>query len=183
MSRSRLRSQLAAAVAVLALALAVPASAQACRGSDALPGRASERTLVRATLCLLNQRRAGQGMRRLRLDPRLSRAARGHALDMVRKRYFAHDSLAGDSFVDRIRASGYLSWTRGWLLGENLAWGSGALGTPRAIVRAWMRSPGHRRNILTRGFRDIGVGVVSGAPVPGVPTPAGTYATDFGALI
>ena len=35
--------------------------------------------------------------------------------------------------------------TRAWSIGENLAWGAGALATPGRIVNAWMRSPGHRR--------------------------------------
>jgi uncharacterized protein YkwD len=52
------------------------------------------------------------------------------------------------------------------------------------IVRAWMHSPGHRRNILDSGYRDIGIAVVKGAPVPASARgrgPAATYATDFGA--
>jgi len=44
-----------------------------------------------------------------------------------------------------------------------------------------MASPAHRRNILTRGFREIGVAVVQGAPVRGF-TQAATYATEFGAI-
>jgi uncharacterized protein YkwD len=44
-----------------------------------------------------------------------------------------------------------------------------------------MRSPGHRRNILTRGFREIGIAIVDGAPVGGVGD-AATYATEFGVI-
>ena len=58
----------------------------------------------------------------------------------------------------------YLDGVRGWSLGENLAWRSGAAATPAHIVEAWMRSPGHRRNILDGGFREIGVGLATGAP-------------------
>ena len=51
-----------------------------------------------------------------------------------------------------------------WAIGENLAWGSGSRGTPRAIVRTWMHSARHRRSILSRRFRDVGIGVAAGAP-------------------
>jgi uncharacterized protein YkwD len=43
-------------------------------------------------------------------------------------------------------------------VGENLAWGQGALGTPRAIVLAWLRSDGHRRNLFSDAWREMGVG-------------------------
>ena len=64
---------------------------------------------------------------------------------MVRKRYFSHTSRSGNDMGDRIRSQGYLSGARSWMIGENLAWGSGERSTPRSIVRAWMNSPGHRR--------------------------------------
>jgi uncharacterized protein YkwD len=65
-------------------------------------------------------------------------------------------------------------------VGENIAWGSQELATPRSIVNGWMHSPGHRANILNRRFREIGIGVSRGAPEPGFDR-AATYATDFGA--
>jgi len=42
----------------------------------------------------------------------------------------------------------------------DLAWGSGALSTPQAIVNGWMNSPGHRANILSCDSHDLGVGYV-----------------------
>jgi uncharacterized protein YkwD len=99
---------------------------------------------------------------------------------MVHRDYFSHDSLSGASFVDRIRRTGYLSGPRSWIVGENLAWGSGDRSSPASIVRAWMHSPGHRANILQGRFREVGIGLASGAP-ESVAGPAATYATDFGA--
>ena len=145
-----------------------------------MAGQASKRALASATVCLVNGERAERGLRPLRVNRRLSRAARVHARDMVRRDYFAHDSLSGDSFVDRIRRAGYLRGPRAWVVGENLAWGSGNRSTPASIVRAWMNSPGHRANILQRRFREIGIGLVLGAP-ENAGGPAATYATDFGA--
>ena len=55
---------------------------------------------------------------------------------------------------------------------------TGTLATPAQTVRGWMNSPPHRRNMLDRGFREIGIGVALGAP--GSNDPGATYATEFG---
>ena len=116
------------------------------------------------------------------MSKRLNRAARVHSADMARHAYFSHNSLSGASFLDRIRRTGYLRKARRWTAGENIAWGTGHLATPRAIVRAWMNSPGHRANILNRRFRQIGVGITFKAPVRAATgSRGGTYTTDFGA--
>ncbi len=151
-----------------------------CAGAGADPVKTSIRRISRATVCLLNKRRAARGLHRLRLNPRLSRAARTHSLDMVAERYFAHVSKRGQDVVDRIKRTGYLSSVRSWMVGENLAWGSGTLGTPRKIVKAWMHSAGHRHNILTGRFREIGIGIEVGTPASGAQNGA-TYTTTFGA--
>jgi uncharacterized protein YkwD len=181
-TRNRIRLLLAAGAGTLALAAAgAPAAsaAQACGSSSATPDAASQRALQLSTLCLLNSERSQRHMRRLRLSKRLSRAAHGHAEDMVRRQYFSHDTPSGTDFVTRIQRTGYLRSAGAWLVGENLAWGSVNRSTPASIVDAWMHSPGHRANILNRRFREIGIGVTFGAP-EGVEGPSATYATDFG---
>jgi uncharacterized protein YkwD len=75
----------------------------------------------------------------------------------------------------------YVPARASWFLGENLAWGDQSKSTPRAIVRAWMASPEQRHDILARGFREIGIAIVVGAPVGGM-SEAATYATEFGAV-
>jgi uncharacterized protein YkwD len=182
MRRLQLRRVAASAVAATALAFAgaPAASAATCGSTSAMPGQVSKSAMASSTLCLVNAERTQRHLRKLKLNRRLSRAAAGHAGDMVRQDYFSHDSLNGASFVDRIRRTGYLGGPRAWIVGENLAWGSGDRSTPTAIVRAWMNSPGHRANILQRRFREIGMGLALGAP----ENPEGlaaTYATDFGA--
>src|SRR5918999_4092295 len=158
----------------VAAALLAPASASAepiaapaasCANASAVPTTVSMAAIRSSTLCLLNAERRRRGLRPLRRDRRLARAARRHARDMDARNYFNHTSRSGASFVDRIRRAGYLRGARGWSVGENLAWGTGGLGTPQAIVRAWMNSPGHRDNILNGRFREIGVGISPGAPV------------------
>jgi uncharacterized protein YkwD len=90
-------------------------------------------------------------------------------------------SLVGESFVDRIRATGYLRGVRRWTLGENIGWGMGSRAKPRAVVDAWMDSPGHRAIILSASYRDVGIGLAADAPVRGRSSRAATYVTDFGA--
>jgi uncharacterized protein YkwD len=158
---------------VFAAAFAAPATAHACAGAGATISQAPRSELVGVTLCLLNQERAQQGLPALRLDRRLSRAAQRHSTAMVRRRYFAHGP-----FLRRIKRSGYLRGARSWSVGENIAWGTGDHGSPSLIVRAWMNSPGHRRNILGR-FRHVGIGIKAGAPRGGLSDSA-TYTTDFG---
>ena len=84
--------------------------------------------------------------------------------------------------LDRIEATGSLNGARSWLVGENLVWGSEELSTPSNLVKAWMNSPPHRENSLRRGFTEVGIGLVRGAPEPqaagatpdpALPTPAG----------
>jgi uncharacterized protein YkwD len=167
----------AALLAAALIVLLAPASAAACRGAGATTKTATTRTLVRATLCILNAKRSAHGLRALRLNADLGTAARRHSRAMVRRRFFSHTSPNGDEFVDRIRATGYLEGARSWSVGENIAYGSGRRQTPRSIGRAWMNSPGHRANILSKSFRAIGIGIASGTPV-GVA--GATYTTDFG---
>ena len=168
-----------ALVALLALFVvpAAPASA-GCRGASLAPGEGSERAVRHATLCLVNRERARRGLRRLETSRTLRRAAERHSADMVRRDYFSHVTPGGADLLDRIRATGLAMASRTFTVGENLAWGAGSTGTPRSIVRMWMNSPGHRANILRRGFRRIGIGIASGAPVA-VQGPARTYTTDF----
>ena len=97
---------------------------------------------------------------------------------MVTDGYFEHTTPEGRTMVDRILRARYVREDQGWMLGENLAWGTGSLATPRGAVESWMDSPGHRANLLKRGYRDVGVGVVLGVPVSDAA--GATYTVDFG---
>jgi uncharacterized protein YkwD len=181
------RLQVHAALVLVALAvvgaLAHPPGARAasCARAHALPGQASRTQLARAIVCVSNAKRRDHGLRQLRVDSRLSTAARRHSLDMVRRGYFAHTGPSGDTFVQRIRAAGYLASARRWLVGENLGWGWGASASPGAIVKAWMRSPEHRRILLRPDYREVGVGVALGGPRPRAASEA-TFTADFGVI-
>ena len=156
-----------------------PRRHRGCVNANATAGQVSTKALAHTTLCLLNATRKAHHLRGFRLSADLSRAAGLHARDMVRRRYFSHTEPDGANVVDRILHSGYLGRYGRWRIGENLGWGWGKGATPRAIVTAWMRSLGHRRNILNRKFHDIGVAVVAGSP-RGKRKRSITYVIDFG---
>jgi uncharacterized protein YkwD len=163
----------------LTAAVAAPsvAGASSCSGADSNPAELGQSATIDTTLCLLNEERASRGLGKLRADSKLHRAADGHADDMVAKQYFDHDSKSGASFTTRIKRTGWTRSRRSWTVGENIGWGSGSLATPSSMVDGWMKSSGHRANILARDFRMIGIGVANGAPNGGS---GATYATDFG---
>jgi uncharacterized protein YkwD len=157
------------------------AASDRCEAADALPAQVPAEDLREATLCLMNAERGARGVGRLQAEPLLGRVASSYARAMVRGRFFDHTSPGGSTMLARIRATSYLRDVTSWSVGENLAWGTGSLSTPRATVRAWMQSAEHRANLLDRHFADVGIGVAAGAPVALDPGELGaTYVTDFG---
>jgi uncharacterized protein YkwD len=138
-----------------------------------------------ATLCLINREREGSGERPLAVNARLEEISQSHSQDMASADYFDHTGPHGDSPESRMRAAGYLSGSvSGYEIGENIAWGTLWLATPRSIVAAWMASAGHRANILDGHFRDTGIGI---SPHPLASLARGQagamYTQDFGVTI
>jgi uncharacterized protein YkwD len=183
-------TSLPARVACLCAVAAVgmlPASAAAdsCPNANLTPQVANLGLIRTAVLCLINQERESHGESALQPNSRLARAAQGHSSDMAEEDYFSHVAPNGETPLERIRASGYLSNPLdGYVVGENIAWGTLWLATPRAIVEAWMASPGHRANILDASFRDTGVGVSPHAPASLAEGQAGAlYTQDFGVVV
>ncbi len=167
--------------AVPALTAPRVARGQACPGAGGRVGRSSAalRAARTSLLCLLNAQRRRYGLRRLRANARLGRAATKHSRAMVFRRFFAHVAPAEPGLVARVRRARYLAGAAGWNLGENIGYGRWPNGTPRSMVRSWMRSSGHRAVILRPGYRSVGIGIVRG--VPGRPRARGaTYTADFG---
>ena len=97
---------------------------------------------------------------------------------MVAEAFFDHTSPDGGTLVDRLSAAGY-SVDDAWVVGENLGWGQGTLATARSMVQAWMQSPGHRDNLLSADYDEVGLGLAVGTPTD--RTWGATYTTDFGA--
>jgi uncharacterized protein YkwD len=153
---------IAALVAIPAGAGATPISllvapAAACPGQDdsSQPAAAQER----AMRCMTNFARAEVGLRPLGGPRELAGAAAGKAGDILGCDEFSHEAC-GREFTYWMQRSGYLDGGC-WRAGENIAWGTGRLGTVRSIFDAWMHSPGHRENILGR-YSQIGIGLEVG---------------------
>ncbi|MEM9557422.1 MAG: CAP domain-containing protein [Acidobacteriota bacterium] len=107
----------------------------------------------REVLRRTNAARAELGLGELTSDAALELAAQQHAEDMARRDYFAHQSPEGDDVLERATGAGY----RPRLVAENLA--SGQMSAAEA-VDGWLKSPGHRRNLLDRRAEELGVGLV-----------------------
>ncbi|WP_430408044.1 SafA/ExsA family spore coat assembly protein [Intestinimonas butyriciproducens] len=103
---------------------------------------------------LVNEIRAQNGLSALTYNWELSRVARYKSQDMVDNRYFSHTSPTYGTPFQMIRSFG-LSYRSA---GENIAYGQR---TPQAVVNAWMNSSGHRANILSSSYTQIGVGYVA----------------------
>jgi uncharacterized protein YkwD len=171
-----------AAACVAVLAIAAPAApASSCPGADAMPVAASPATARSATLCLLNNERAANGLPPLTGQSQLDSAATSYSQAMVQQRFFNHTSPSGETLQDRLSA--YISGVSTWDIGENLAWGESSYATPAAVVAGWMRSDGHRANILNTSFREVGIGVAAGTPGGAPPESSATYTADFGSRV
>jgi uncharacterized protein YkwD len=182
LGRVSLRALLAALLALVALPAAPAAARPACPGATSVPSERTLDTAREATICLLNRERTKRGMSALRTNGTLQSSARSYAQDMVRRSFFDHVSPSGETLTDRIRQdTRYLVGAQGWEIGENIAWGTGARATPAQIVAGWMRSAGHRENVLHPGFREMGLGIALGTPVnASAASGAATYANQFG---
>lgn len=169
----RIRVGLAAVVAV-ALSLSVPpanaAAAPACG-----PPATTAADMSRQVLCAVNAERKRHRARTLTRRARLSKVAVENSERMERANVFTHAFEGGS--VRRILRTGYARGSSEWEVAETIAWvepGEGA----EAAIAAWLASPYHRRAILGRKWRDIGVGTARGAPWPdlrGGYTVTGTF--------
>ena len=138
----------------------------------AIPAQAVDLSVRRATdvspreaaiVERINVVRSTHGMEPLSIDLKLTRAARSHSQMMLEQDVFTHGAFDVRLRSFRVRFP---------LIAENLAWGTGQLGAPRAIVTAWMNSPPHRANLLHPRFRMVGIG-----------TPVGNFAGYTGAAV
>jgi uncharacterized protein YkwD len=174
------------------LLVAAPARAekkQSCKdaGLVATGPEQSER-LQQATRCLINRERTKRGLKSLKTSNELLKASDWQNRDMLEHSYFDHARPDGPEFAERILRFGYADDSRGYSIGENLAWASQQISTPRKMVSLWMKSPPHRRNILTKDFRDQAVSAVwSAGNVGGAYANSGgpfvVYTNQFGARL
>ena len=122
-------------------------------------------------LAAVNAARRKAGAPLLKANADLDEAAQRHAADMLARNFFAHESPSGTTVRERARAAGY----RWRTIGENIAEGQLSVGE---VMDTWMRSPGHRSNILDKSFKELGVGLAMG---PSGGTHRVLWAQNFGA--
>jgi uncharacterized protein YkwD len=125
------------ALALLAVLGAVPAAAE------------GDPDFERAVVAEINQVRAQHRLSPLRIDPRLTAAARDYARELAQRRLIDHTGRDGRHVNDRIERQGYI-WG---FAGENLAANAA---DARETVERWMASPGHRANVLSPSASDVG---------------------------
>ena len=172
------RTAVVAAVLAASAAL-VPAQALPARNAGSTPSLAA---LQSGVLSKLNQIRRSHGLVPVKLNRALSAAAAQHTVEMLAAGYFQHESVDGSAFWKRIQRFYPSAHYRSWSVGENLLWEGEPLDANAALA-LWMASPEHRANILTPGWREIGIAAIYKTNAPGVfagysPT---VIATDFGA--
>ena len=169
----------AAVLVLLAATLSAPTAAS---GSDAKAGVSAVDALETQILSGVNALRRARGLPTLRLSEPLTAAAEAHSRAMARRGQFAHELPGGPSFTARLRRFYPQNGYRHWIVGENIAAMSPSLEAGEAIDM-WMESPPHRRNLLSREWREIGLSAVHAASAPGMfGGDEATFVTaDFGA--
>jgi uncharacterized protein YkwD len=108
-----------------------------------------------AMQCLTNYARAQQGLSPLQLNPALNVAGQAKLKSNISCAEFSH-TPCGQPF-DTVFAN-YIQGATSYQIGENIAWGTGSYGTPRQTMNGWLHSAGHRENILTTAYAELGIG-------------------------
>jgi uncharacterized protein YkwD len=167
--------------ALLVLILAV-ALVGATPASTATQAAQRDTSLERAVIDAVNAVRAAHGLRPLTVSRGLRTAAYGHTNALAVAGLFQHESPDGTSFDRRVRRAYPTRGFSSWSVGENLVFGSAPFSAEDA-VQAWLESPPHRRNLLSRTWREIGVGAVLAQNAGGQygDEPVVIVTADFGA--
>jgi len=153
------------------------ASGPSQKGGASAQQKALETGLVRG----INAIRKEHGLKPLALSSKLSAAAAEHTREMGAKGYFEHESFDSTDFWKRIERSYPSKGYRSWSVGENLIYSSPDV-TADAGVELWMNSAGHRANILSRSWREIGMSAIHFESAPGEfeGGPVTLVTADFG---
>lgn len=139
--------------------------------------KALETGLVRA----INSVRQDHGLKPLKFSAKLSAAAAAHTREMGAKGYFEHESYDSTDFWKRVERWYPSKGWRSWSVGENLIYSSPDV-TAEEGLELWMNSPGHRANILSRSWREIGMSALHFESAPGEfeDSPVTLVTADFG---
>jgi uncharacterized protein YkwD len=139
--------------ATVSLLFAVPRLSELTRVSEPLADLGSVRSLA---LSRVNEARRRANRPPVAASSALAAAAQRYAEEMLRGRFYSHQSPAGETAGERAAAAGYGAFA---YMGENIAKG---LFTADEVVERWLGSRGHRENILHPMAAEMGIGVAFG---------------------
>jgi len=134
--------------------VAVDTSTRAPKGALADRDYSAARLDPELALKLINDYRASKGLSPLKLDARLTIAAKMQSKDLARTDRISHYGSDGSSPWDRIKRSGY----EARIAAENVGTGQATL---EEVFKGWTESPGHNRNLLLPGAHDMGIALVA----------------------
>jgi len=154
---------------------ALLAPADSC-GPAADASSLDQKTAQIVMLCLTNYARTASGLAPLALNDTLSAAGTAKLTADVSCGVFSHEPC-GQPFQTVF--STYTKGAESYEIGENIAWGTGSMGTPRSIMDAWLHSTGHRENILTTAFKEVGIGYLANQTFQGYAG-AALWSQQFG---
>jgi uncharacterized YkwD family protein/spore coat assembly protein SafA len=117
-----------------------------------IPSIDNVKTLEQQVIDIVNKNRVSAGLAPLKANWELCRVARYKSQDMINKGYFSHQSPTYGSPFTMMQSFGI----RFSAAGENIAYGQRS---PQEVMTGWMNSPGHRANIMSAVYSQIGVGV------------------------
>lgn len=117
-----------------------------------IPSPSSVKAFEDEVVRLVNVERSKKGLQILKSNWEIARVARYKSQDMINKKYFSHISPTYGSPFKMMEFYGI----RFSSAGENIAYGQR---TPAEVMNVWMNSPGHRANILSPSYSDIGCGL------------------------
>jgi uncharacterized protein YkwD len=135
-------------------AVELNSSAKAPKGALADRDYSGAQLDVDLALKLINDYRASNGLKALRLDPKLTAAAKVHARDLAKTDRISHYGSDGSSPWDRVKRAGYTAK----IAAENVGTGQASL---QEVFKGWEQSPGHNRNLLLPGAKDMGIALIA----------------------
>lgn len=104
----------------------------------------------------VNAQRKAAGLAPVKMSPALMKVAQGHACDNAARGKISHTGSDGSTLTQRLRRQNYLIRTAA----ENTGWG---FANAEVAMNYWMKSPGHRANILNPAMKEIGLGLADGS--------------------
>jgi uncharacterized protein YkwD len=116
--------------------------------------------LEKLAFALINRKRAALGLDELTWSDEVAKIARLHSREMAENNYFSHRGLNGSMIGERADSLGVKKWRA---IGENIAFNRGYENPTEFAVECWIKSEGHRLNLLNDSWKETGVGIAIAA--------------------